>query len=91
MDLPTGLTRVSGPNGGGVNERTLWEPPAQREKNGLFGTPKVIPMIKTMCASAPTQHQASLLRAEAEPGHNAGWKAPIKMPNAQVKGHEAPA
>eukprot|EP00964_Phaeocystis_antarctica_P055990 scaffold32981_cov66-Phaeocystis_antarctica.AAC.2 len=52
------------------------------------------PMIKInknhVRASAPTQHQAPL-RAEAEPGHNAGWKAPIKMPNAQVKGHEAPA
>ena len=38
--------------------------------------------------AAPTQHPASLLvlRAEAKPGHNAGWKAPIKIPNAQVKG-----
>ena len=43
---------------------------------------------------APTQHQASLLRAGAELGqnvNNAGWTAPIKMPNAQIKGHEAPA
>ena len=76
----------------GVLTSGLYNRPAQREKMGYSERQRPFPMIKTMCAQgAPTQHQASLLRAEAEPGHNAGWKAPIKMPSAQVKGHEAPA
>ena len=52
---------------------------------GVFGTPKARFHDKnharhSATAQAPTQHEASLLRAEAESGHNTGWK----MPNAQV-------
>ena len=70
--------------------------PAQRKKttnakkkNGPWafsGRQRPVSMIKTCAphmsatAQAPTQHEASLLRAEAESGHNTGWK----MPNAQV-------
>eukprot|EP00964_Phaeocystis_antarctica_P061318 scaffold36630_cov34-Phaeocystis_antarctica.AAC.1 len=55
---------------------------------GIFGTPKAIfhdenharqvhrPSTKHLCCG-PKRKSAS------EPRHNAGWKAPIKMPNAQ--------
>eukprot|EP00964_Phaeocystis_antarctica_P087459 scaffold55513_cov69-Phaeocystis_antarctica.AAC.2 len=50
VDLPTGLTRCSGPNGGVLTSGRYIHPPAQRGKMGYSERQRPFPMIKTMCA-----------------------------------------